>query len=192
MANIKSILRQLGAPGRSKADAREIEDELRYHIEMRARDNIAAGMTPEDAMSDAMRRFGDFDQIQAVCEEIRKERLASVMKVIKGVTWVMIGCGLTLKMSAGVQQLHQVGDFLILIAILWRALIHLRQMQPDRQRIKAAEQPSLSILHTIGDFSATSPAERPFNPARAHDKDGRTPVERLISDESSDNTVKFP
>jgi hypothetical protein len=190
MANIKSILRQLGAPVRSKADAREIEDELRYHIEMRARDNIAAGMTPEDAMSDAMRRFGDFDQIQAVCEEIRKERLASVMKVIKGVTWVMIGCGLTLKMSAGVQQLHQVGDFLILIAILWRALIHLRQMQPDRQRIKAAEQPSLSILHTIGDFSATSPAEQAFYPARARDKDGRTPVERLILDESSDDTFE--
>jgi hypothetical protein len=183
MTNIKSILRQLGAPVLNKAGACEVEDELRFHIEMRTRDNIAAGMSPEDAVADAMRRFGDFDHIRAVCEEIRKERLASVMKVIKGITWVMIGFGLTLKMTAGVQGLRDAGDFLFLIAILWRVLIHLRQTQPDQRRIKAAEQAPLSIIHTIGDFSASSPAEQAFNPARARDKDGRTPVERLLSDE---------
>jgi hypothetical protein len=59
MTTIKSILRRLGAPARGKAAGREIEDELRFHIEMRARDNIAAGMSAEDAVADARRRFGD-------------------------------------------------------------------------------------------------------------------------------------
>lgn len=183
MTTIKSILRRLGAPVRREAADREIEDELRFHVEMRTRDNIAAGMTPEEAVADALRRFGDLDHIRAICQEIRKERLASVMKVIKGITWVMIGCGLTLKMSAGVQTLRDVGDFLILIAILWRVLIHLRQMRPDQRRIKATEQTTLSIIHTIGDFSASGPAEQSFNRVPAYDKDGRTPVERLLSDE---------
>jgi len=59
MTTIKSILRRLGAPVRGEATWRETEDELRFHIEMRARDNIETGMSPEDAVADAMRRFGD-------------------------------------------------------------------------------------------------------------------------------------
>ncbi|HKQ75401.1 MAG TPA: permease prefix domain 1-containing protein [Blastocatellia bacterium] len=183
MTAIKSILRHLRSPVRNEAVNREVENELRFHLELRTRDNIAAGMSPEDAEADAMRRFGDIDRIQAVCEEIRKERLAGSMKVIKGVIYAMIGCGLTLKLVANLDQLRLVGHFLTIIGILWRLLIYLREMQPDQHRIEAAEQPALSITHTIGNFSASGVAEQPFNPARARDKKGRTPVERLLSDE---------
>jgi predicted permease len=37
----------------------EIEEELRYHIDARTADNIAAGMSREDARRDAVRRFGN-------------------------------------------------------------------------------------------------------------------------------------
>ena len=37
----------------------ELEEELRTHVEMRARDNEAAGMTPEEARYDARKRFGN-------------------------------------------------------------------------------------------------------------------------------------
>lgn len=43
---------------RSRVD-REIEDELRAHIEMRTEDNIRAGMSPEAARRDALLRFGN-------------------------------------------------------------------------------------------------------------------------------------
>ena len=190
MTTLKSILRHLGAPVRGEAASHEVENELRFHIEMRTRDNIAAGMSPEDAEADAMRRFGDFDHIHAVCEEIRKERLAGSMKVMKGVIWTMIGCGLTLKLATDVVALHDVGQFLILIAVLWRLLIYLREMQPDQHRIKAAEQSLLSITGSVHDFPSSGFAERPISSVPTYDKNGRTPVERLISDESSDNTVK--
>jgi len=36
-----------------------VEDELRAHLEMRAQDNLAAGMSPEEARYDAQRRFGN-------------------------------------------------------------------------------------------------------------------------------------
>src|SRR4030095_16327148 len=166
-------------------------NELRFHIELRTRDNIAAGMSPEDAAADALRRFGDFDHIRAICEEIRKERLAGIMKVIKGVIWTVIGCGLTLKLFAAIDQLRLVGEFLIVIAVLWRLLVYLREMRPDQHRIEAAEQPALSIIHTLGDFSLGGFPEPIINPVPAHDKEGRTPVERLISDEGSDKTVKM-
>ena len=190
MTTIKSVLRQLGAPVRGGAAGREIEDELRFHIELRTSDNIAAGMSPEDAVADAMRRFGDFDQIRSVCQEIRKERVAGVMKVIKGSAWVILGCGLMLKMSSRIFALQNVGDFLILIALLWRLLIYLREMQTDRPRGLGYEPPPLSIIHTIGDLSASGSTEVTPKPVPTYDKDGRTPVERLISDESSDKTTK--
>jgi hypothetical protein len=177
MTTIKSILRRLGVPVRSEAAGREIEDELLFHIEMRARDNSAAGMSPEDAVADAMRRFGDFDQIRTVCEEIRKERLAGIMKVIKGCAWVILGCGLILKMSSNIVGV--VGDFLILIALLWRLLIHLREMQPDRRRVIAA----MRERFYGGPLSVSGFTEDTPKPVPTYDKAGRTPVERLISDE---------
>ena len=38
---------------------REIDEELRFHIEMRKAANIESGMSPEDAQLDAKRRFGN-------------------------------------------------------------------------------------------------------------------------------------
>jgi hypothetical protein len=183
MTTIKSVLRQLGAPVRGRAAGREIEEELRYHIEMRASDNIAAGMSREDAMADAMRRFGDFEQIRYVCEEVRKERFAGVMKAVKGIAWVMLGCGLMLKISSHILSFQNVGEFLILIALLWRLLIYLREMQNGRPRGLGYEPPPLSIIHPIGDLSASGSTEDAPRPVPTYDKDGRTPVERLISDE---------
>ena len=42
---------------RRRLDA-DIEEELQFHLEARTRDNVAAGMTPDDARRDARRRFG--------------------------------------------------------------------------------------------------------------------------------------
>ena len=184
-------MRILGAPVSSETAAREVEDELKFHIELRTRDNIADGMSQEDALADAMKRFGDFDHIRGICEEIKKERLSSIMKVIKGFTYTMIGCGVTLKLIADVANLRDVGQFLILIAILWRLLIYLREIQPDQNRINSIEQPSLSVIHTIGNISSADLpdlSKPPLIQVPAYDKDGRTPVERLISGESPNET----
>lgn len=43
---------------RSKVE-REIDDELRSHLDMRTEDNIAAGMSPEQGRRDALLRFGN-------------------------------------------------------------------------------------------------------------------------------------
>ncbi|MGC1291874.1 MAG: ABC transporter permease, partial [Candidatus Acidiferrales bacterium] len=54
-----SILRRItNSFQRSKLD-QEIEAELRSHVEMRTADNIAAGMSPEEARRDALLRFGN-------------------------------------------------------------------------------------------------------------------------------------
>src|SRR5258708_4110887 len=44
--------------------SRDLDDELSFHLEMRARDNLDAGMTPDEARRDARRRFGNPQRIK--------------------------------------------------------------------------------------------------------------------------------
>jgi predicted permease len=52
-------LRRLANIFRNNKLQRDIEAELRSHTEMRIEDNLAAGMSPEQARRDALRRFGN-------------------------------------------------------------------------------------------------------------------------------------
>jgi len=242
MKEIKSILRNLNLFDRSGGPyEHEIEEELRFHLDMRAHDNLSAGMTPEEARADAVRRFGDYEIVKEACREISKEKLEGVMntKAIKGIIWVILGlglflqiagrnednsnaglgfiliavlarlfiflkeqmvdridsrtnkgiiwfilgCGLMLRFFSGHHAIMNVGIFLIIIGVLWRVLIFLRKTQPDQQRIKTAEQ----IMISIPGVDTIAPEhyfiEQPLSQVPPHDQQGRTPVERLISDE---------
>jgi predicted permease len=64
-----SMLRRIRALVSRTRLEREIQDELRSHLEMRTSDNVAAGMTPEQARRDALLRFGN--------PAVMKERIAA-------------------------------------------------------------------------------------------------------------------
>jgi hypothetical protein len=49
----------------------QLEDELRFHLEMQAEDNLLIGMTPSEARYDAARRFGGMESVK---EEYRESR----------------------------------------------------------------------------------------------------------------------
>jgi len=49
----------------------EIDEELRFHIEQRTAENIAAGMSPEEAARDARSRFGNWQSVREQCRENR-------------------------------------------------------------------------------------------------------------------------
>jgi predicted permease len=53
---------------------REIDEELRFHLEQRTAENIANGRSPEEAEREARKRFGN---LQTVREECREKRGAS-------------------------------------------------------------------------------------------------------------------
>src|SRR5919107_2142110 len=49
----------------------EIDEEVRFHIEMRTEENIRRGMEPEEARRDAERRFGRLTRIKELGYEVR-------------------------------------------------------------------------------------------------------------------------
>ena len=59
-----SLFSRITSLFRSQQVDQDIEDELRAHLEMRAKDNLSAGMSKEDAELDARRRFGNSGLIQ--------------------------------------------------------------------------------------------------------------------------------
>ena len=49
----------------------EIDEELRFHLNQRIAENVAAGMTPEEAARTARKRFGNFQSVREECREAR-------------------------------------------------------------------------------------------------------------------------
>jgi hypothetical protein len=72
MSRIKTTIRFLRAWRHSDQIAREVDSELRFHIEMRARANIEGGMKPDEAQLAARQSFGDFHRFKTECCEISR------------------------------------------------------------------------------------------------------------------------
>ncbi|HEX8650240.1 MAG TPA: ABC transporter permease [Pyrinomonadaceae bacterium] len=54
---------------------RELDDELRYHLEREIEQNVTGGMTPEEARLAALRSFGGVEQAKEQCRDARGVRL---------------------------------------------------------------------------------------------------------------------
>src|ERR1041384_7206472 len=54
---------------------RELDEEMRDHLERMIKQNLAQGMTPKQARSAALRDFGGFEQAKEECRDARGVRL---------------------------------------------------------------------------------------------------------------------
>jgi putative ABC transport system permease protein len=68
---LQKIWLKLGSLVRHRAVKQEIDEELRFHIEQCTAENIAAGMSPEEAAREARKRFGNLQSIREECRETR-------------------------------------------------------------------------------------------------------------------------
>src|SRR5215216_6529745 len=63
---------------------RDLDDEIRFHLEMRAAEFRAAGMSEEEARAEAMRRLGDVDDLRAYCTRAGEKRT----RWLRWVEWI--------------------------------------------------------------------------------------------------------
>lgn len=64
----------------SKRVEREVDAEIEFHIAMRTRKLIDAGLTPAAAREEALRQFGDFSGVRAECLTINHQRERAVSR----------------------------------------------------------------------------------------------------------------
>jgi putative ABC transport system permease protein len=68
---LRLIYSQLYGLLRKNRIEEEMEDEIRFHLLMRTRENIERGMRPEEAEREARRRFGNVERIKDLAHDIK-------------------------------------------------------------------------------------------------------------------------
>src|SRR5437016_4918339 len=72
MSTIRATINSIRARLHHDEIAGEVDTELRFHIALRTRANLEAGMTPAEAQRAALQSFGDFDRVKTECYEIKR------------------------------------------------------------------------------------------------------------------------
>ncbi|HVE78925.1 MAG TPA: ADOP family duplicated permease [Gemmatimonadaceae bacterium] len=76
-----ALERLLGrGPRRAPAAAEEVDEELRFHLDMRAEQLAARGLTPEAARAEAVRRFGDLEAARGQLHHGARRREARMLR----------------------------------------------------------------------------------------------------------------
>jgi hypothetical protein len=108
----------------------EVEDELRFHIEMLERKYAQDGMSAAAAKAAALRRFGSIERAMKQCVNIRSRN--SLLRRVLKTSLILIGLiGLSLRMLGSDLNIHHIGDILIMIAISGRLLLYVRGLSPS-------------------------------------------------------------
>jgi hypothetical protein len=185
MSRIKATVRFLNAWRHPDEIAREVEAELRFHIEMRTRANIEDGMMPEQAQLAARQSFGDLDRVKTQCCEISRTLPfdSTLLKMAMYITIAVLAGGTAL-WAVNMPHDSFTGVLWQLVAIVvlarsfvvGRRAISSKQFAGDRasgvlddERFRKDKGLSSDVCeaHSVG--------------IAAHDEQGRTPVERMFN-----------
>ena len=76
---LRTVWSRVRSLGKSREVKREIDEELRFHLEMRAAEKVEEGLTLAEADRAARRRFGNFQSIREECRSIRGASLGETV-----------------------------------------------------------------------------------------------------------------
>ena len=123
--------------------ALDVEEELRFHVEMLERKFTQHGMSSADAKAAALRRFGNPDRIRNQCIQISR-RSSPLRRVLKAFSILLVLTGLAIHIFGSDYKVVHIGDTLIMIAISGRLLLYVRGLIPSIPN-HATQKASLSI-----------------------------------------------
>ena len=177
---IKPTTKFISAWRRPDEMVREVEAELRFHIQMRTRANVEQGMSPDDAQRAALKSFGDFERVRNNCCEIRRSLPfdSTLLRMVLHIT-VAVVAGLAALWAVNVPHHNLTGVMRQLIAIAVLAYLFIVVRRARSKRLSdSAEVNGLFVAasQTFRDNGLMS------DPAKitAYDEHGRTPVERVF------------
>src|SRR5688500_2107120 len=109
--------------------ALEVDEELRFHIEMLEGKYLQQGMPAAEAKTAAEKRFGELERVRKQCVDISK-RKSLLRRMLKTSSIVVALIGLSIHILSPDQNIAHIGDTLIMIAISGRLLLYVRGLSP--------------------------------------------------------------
>ena len=189
MSRIKATIRFLHAWRHPDQIAREVEGELRFHIEMRTAANIESGMKPDEAQLAARQSFGDFHRFKTECCEISRSLSFDPMPLRMGLHIALAAfAGAGALWAVNVPHHNFVGLFRQLgaITILTCLFVYVRRAR-SRQRLAGDHISDISTAERRrprkNEFFVSDAREARQVNIAAHDEQGLTPVERMFKSE---------
>jgi hypothetical protein len=160
------------------ADEREVREEIVFHLDRATQENIARGMGPEEARAEALRRFGDMEQVRRDCMAARGRG------VPRFVAWSAVAAlavasflgGYAVRSDGGVTRSFGTTVEYARPPVAWR----LGGLEPLAARRSVLVEPATISVHGLGlPFPSPSPASSPFTAWRWRDG---TPEVKLDGD----------
>jgi hypothetical protein len=148
---------------------RDIEDELRFHLDLLTKHHLGQNMPLPEARDAALKRFGNVEQIKEQCTEISRNN-RPLIRALKFLLILVFLAGVCVRIFSPELHLTRMGDVLIYVGILGRLFFYVRGLSPSRFTSQPANSSPLMLKETVA---------TPFN---AYDQSKRTPLERVISD----------
>jgi hypothetical protein len=183
---VKATARFLHAWRHPDQIAREVEAELRFHIEMRTRSNIEGGMNADEAQLAAQQTFGDFYRVKTRCCEISRSLPFDSRPLRMGMyITIAVFAGGTALWAVNIPHHSFTGVLwqLVAIAVLARSFIAGRRSS-SKERFSADPAGGVFITDSKGfrqnKVSPSDVCEERSMTVAAHDEEGRTPVERMF------------
>ena len=154
---------------RSEGVARDIDEELSFHLELLTQEHLKQAMSPAEAKDAAVKRFGNVERIKDQCLAISRRR-HPLLVGLKAFLVIMFFGGVVIRTLGTGIDVHHLGDLMIAVPILGYVLLYVRSLNPSSFFSKAESAYPLKLRET---------AQPVFT---VYDRRMRTPVERLISD----------
>lgn len=123
------IIRLFKRLGRKEIEL-EVEEELRFHIELLRRAYIRQGMPQEEAKAATLKRFGDVEKVKNQCVEISR-RSHPLLRALKSFLTLVFLTGIFVRVCSRDSSVNHIGEMLILVAVLSRMLIYARGLSPS-------------------------------------------------------------
>ena len=113
-----------------KKTAREVEEELQFHIDMLERKYAQQGMPDAHAKAAALKRFGNLERVKKECVDITR-RNSLPRRVLKSASILIALTGLAIHSLNSDYKVARIGTMLITIAVSGRLLVYVRGLSPN-------------------------------------------------------------
>jgi hypothetical protein len=144
---MRDLTRRLFNPIDSEAIEREVEEELRFHLELLTEQHLQHADTLVEARAAALRQFGNVEEVKDQCVEISKRNRAFT-RALKSFFILIFLAGIFVRIFGTELHVDRVGQMLIAIGVMGRLFLYVRGLKPAGFQSKSDTSSPLMLNST--------------------------------------------